>query len=149
MLTARHQNDVNDVAMVSLLLTLNIFTPFSNVSFVDFKQVNIPWEDYMLGYSIATRQENFEHLYQWWQKLLFCEKSQISDRVETWLCPLHFCQFIFSVQKRALVNQERCFLFHFKTSLRSRDNQSLEFQIFKFHDHIKCLSMKQEIYFTE
>ena len=62
MLTARHQNDVNDVAMVSLLLTLNIFTPFSNVSFVDFEQVNIPWEDYMLGYSSATCQENFDYL---------------------------------------------------------------------------------------
>ena len=27
--------------MVSLLLTLNIFTPFSNVSVVDFEQVNV------------------------------------------------------------------------------------------------------------
>ena len=41
------------------------------------------------------------------------------------------------------------FLFHLKSSFRSRENQILEFNIFKLHDIIKCLSIKQEIDFTE
>ena len=41
------------------------------------------------------------------------------------------------------------FLFHFKSSFLSRENQSLEFKIFKFHDVIKCLSVKKEIHLTE
>ena len=39
---------------------------------------------------------------------------------------------------------EKRFLFNFKSSLRSRENQILEFFIFKFRDIIKCLSIKQE-----
>ena len=39
--------------------------------------------------------------------------------------------------------------FRFKSSVCSRENQILEFYIFKFHDVIKCLSIKQEIHFTE
>ena len=38
----------------------------------------------------------------------------------------------------------KCFLFHFKSSSRSRENQILEFYIFKFYDVIKCLSIEQE-----
>ena len=38
---------------------------------------------------------------------------------------------------------------HFKSSFHSRENQNLEFYIFKFHYVIKCLSIKQEIHFTE
>ena len=34
---------MNDVVLVFLLLTLNIFTPFSTVSIVDFEQVNFSW----------------------------------------------------------------------------------------------------------
>ena len=41
------------------------------------------------------------------------------------------------------------FLFHFENSFRSRKYQILEFYIFKFHDVIKFLSIKQEIHFTE
>ena len=37
---------------------------------------------------------------------------------------------------------EKCFF-------RSRENQILEFYIFKFHDVIKCLNIKQQIHFTE
>ena len=37
----------------------------------------------------------------------------------------------------------------YKSSFRSRENQILEFYIFKFHDVIKCLNIKQEIHFTE
>ena len=40
------------------------------------------------------------------------------------------------------------FLFHFKSSFHSWDNQILTFQIFECHDVIKCLSMTQETYFT-
>ena len=35
------QNDVSDVVLVFLLLTLNIFHIFSSVSIVDFDQVNV------------------------------------------------------------------------------------------------------------
>ena len=41
------------------------------------------------------------------------------------------------------------FLFHFESSFDSRDNQVLNFQIFKFHEFIKCLSMKNGTHFTE
>ena len=40
-LTKKHQNDVNDVVLVFLLLTLNIFHTFFNVSTVDFEQANV------------------------------------------------------------------------------------------------------------
>ena len=45
--------------------------------------------------------------------------------------------------------RKNVFLFHFKSSFRSRENQILEFYIFKFHDVIKCLSIKEEINLTE
>ena len=57
--------------------------------------------------------------------------------------------FVFSVEKSALVKLGKMFLFHFKNSFRSGENQILEFQIFEFHDVIKCLSMKSETHFTE
>ena len=38
------QSHVNDVDLVLLLLTLNIFHTFSSFSIVDFAQVNISWE---------------------------------------------------------------------------------------------------------
>ena len=42
MLTIKtHQKHVNDVVMVFLLLTLNLFHTFFSVSIVDFEQVNI------------------------------------------------------------------------------------------------------------
>ena len=46
-------------------------------------------------------------------------------------------------------NKEKCFLFHFESSFCSWDNQILDFQIFQFHDVIKCPSMKHEIHFIE
>ena len=46
-------------------------------------------------------------------------------------------------------NKEKYFLFHFKSSFRSRENQILEFKIFKFYDVIKCPSIKQGIHLTE
>ena len=43
----------------------------------------------------------------------------------------------------------KMFLFHFKSCFCSRENQIIEFEIFKFHDVINCLSIKKEIHFTE
>ena len=43
MLTKKHQNDVNAVVLVFLLLTLNIFHTFFSVSIVDFEQANVSW----------------------------------------------------------------------------------------------------------
>ena len=40
-LTTETPNDVIDVILVSLLLTLNILTPFSTVSIAEFEQVNV------------------------------------------------------------------------------------------------------------
>ena len=44
---------------------------------------------------------------------------------------------------------KKYFLLYFKSSFRSQENQIFEFQTFKFHDVINCLSIKQEIHFTE
>ena len=52
---------------------------------------------------------------------------------------------VFKSKGEHLRNQEKCFLFQFKSSSRSRENQCLEFQIFKFHDITKWLNIKQEI----
>ena len=51
--------------------------------------------------------------------------------------------------KEDLSNKEKCFLFDLQSSFRSRDNHTLNFQIFKCHDFIKCLSMKHETHFSE
>ena len=55
----------------------------------------------------------------------------------------------FKSKRKHFSNYEKCFLFHFKSSFRLRENQILELSISKFHDVIKCLSIKQEIHFTE
>ena len=60
-----------------------------------------------------------------------------------------FASLFFESKLEHLSNWERCFLFHFKSSFLSQKNQILEFYILKFHDVIKCLSIKQEIHFTE
>ena len=39
----KHYNGVFDIVLVSFLLTLNIFIPFSSDSILDFKQVNASW----------------------------------------------------------------------------------------------------------
>ena len=48
----RHQNGVTYVALVSLLLTLNIFHTFSSVSNVDFEQENVYWVSFALSFSM-------------------------------------------------------------------------------------------------
>ena len=60
-----------------------------------------------------------------------------------------FASLFFKSKGEHLWNKGKCFLFHFKSSFRSWDNQILTFQIFKCHDVIKCLSMKHETHFTE
>ena len=60
-----------------------------------------------------------------------------------------FASFFFKCKREHLSSSEKCFLFHFKSSFRSRENQILEFCFFRFYDVIKCLSIEQEIHFTE
>ena len=63
------------------------------------------------------------------------------------------CYIFFSLlcmsKREYLWNREKCFLFHFKISFHSWDNQSLTFQVFKCHDIIKCLSMKHKTHLAE
>lgn len=40
-----YQNDVNDIVLMSLLMTLNRFAPFSMVYIVNLEQVNACWDD--------------------------------------------------------------------------------------------------------
>ena len=58
------------------------------------------------------------------------------------VCFLSLNKSIFQIRKNV-------FLFHFKSSFRSRENQILQSYIFKFRDVIKCLNIKKEIHFTE
>ena len=55
--------------------------------------------------------------------------------------------YFLSLNESTCQTRKNVFLFHFKSSFRSRKN-ILEFYLFKFHDVIKCLSIKQ-IHFTE
>ena len=61
----------------------------------------------------------------------------------------YICCLFFMSKREHLWNKEKCFLLHFESSFRSWDNQILNFQIFKCHDIIKCLSMKHETHFIE
>ena len=60
-----------------------------------------------------------------------------------------FASLSFMSKREHLWNKKECFLFHLKSSFHSWDDQILNFQIFKCHDVIKCLSMKHETHFTE
>ena len=53
------------------------------------------------------------------------------------------------LKERTYEARKNVFLFHFKSSFRSWDNQILNFQIFKCYDVIKYLSMKHETHFIE
>ena len=59
-----------------------------------------------------------------------------------------FASLFFKSKGEHLWNQEKKFLLHFKSSIHSQENQTIEFLIFKFHDFIKYLSIEQEINFT-
>ena len=60
-----------------------------------------------------------------------------------------FASVFFKSKREHLSNEEKCFLFHFKSSFRSQENQILEFYILQFDDVTKCLSIKEEMHFTE
>ena len=60
-----------------------------------------------------------------------------------------FASLFFKIKRERLPDQEKRFFFHFKSSFRSWENQVLKFYVHKFHDVTKCLSIKQEIHFTE
>ena len=53
-----------------------------------------------------------------------------------------------SLNENTCQTRKKNFLFHLKSLFRSQENQILEFYVLKFHDVIKCLSIKQEIHFT-
>ena len=57
-LTKRHQNDVIDVVLLSLLLALNIFRTFCSV-FVDFEQVNVRWDSDLSSTLCKRSSPNF------------------------------------------------------------------------------------------
>ena len=59
--TKKHQNDVNDVVLEFLLLTLNIFTPFSSVSIVDFEQGNVTWNVKALVITYISSHHSFSN----------------------------------------------------------------------------------------
>ena len=73
---------------------------------------------------------------------------QIHCRFKGWV-PYIFTSLFCMPKREDLWNKEKCFLFHFESSFRSWDNQILNFQIFKCHDVIKCLSMEHETHFIE
>ena len=92
---------------------------------------------------------------EWWQGTIdkFTDQKHIFKKnfiIEFKGCVrCIFASLFFKSKLEHLSNWERCFLFHFKSSFCSQENQILEFCIFKFHDVIKCLSIKQEMHFTE
>ena len=53
-----------------------------------------------------------------------------------------FASLFYMSKREHLWNKEKYVLFHFESSARSWDNQLLTFWIFKYHDVIKCPSMK-------
>ena len=63
--------------------------------------------------------------------------------------PYIFAGFLFKTESEYLWNLEKYFSFHLKSSCLSQENYVLEFYILKFHDVIKWLTIKQELYFTE
>ena len=64
-------------------------------------------------------------------------------------CVWYIFARLFCKSKRALEKHRKMFWFHSESSLRYWNNQILAFQLFKCHDVIKFLSMKNESRFTE
>ena len=46
MFKLNNKNDVFDVVLMFLLLTLKYFTSSFSISFVDFEQVNVSWDSF-------------------------------------------------------------------------------------------------------
>ena len=55
----KHQNNVTEVILLFLLLTLKIFQPFSSVSIIEFEQVNVSWVKDTSSSSNLLRRYNF------------------------------------------------------------------------------------------
>ena len=64
-------------------------------------------------------------------------------------CVRYIFASLFFKSNESTCQPGKIFLFYFKSSFRSGENQIFVFQIFKFYDAIKCLSIKQEIHFAE
>ena len=60
-----------------------------------------------------------------------------------------FASLFLSLNESTWQTEKNVFYFTFKSFFRSRENQILKLCIFKFHDVIKCLIIKEEIHFTE
>ena len=84
--------------------------------------------------------------FEFYTVCFYCMSKSRSIKIYLKFVSATFLLFCFLIVLR---NQEKCFLFHFKSSFPPQENQSLEFQMFKFHDVIKCQSIKKEIHFTE
>ena len=82
-----------------------------------------------------------------WFLLAKCLKNTCGrgDQIDDLHFYLKAASLFFKAKRKHLSNQDKCFLFHYKSSFRSRENQILEFQIFKFHD-IKCLSITRNTF---
>ena len=82
-----------------------------------------------------------------WFLLAKCLKNTCGrgDQIDDLHFYLKAASLFFKPKRKHLSNQDKCFLFHYKSSFRSRENQILEFQIFKFHD-IKCLSITRNTF---
>ena len=86
--------------------------------------------DYSTGDRVSCRCWELGGLYKiWWE-----------GRLKGCVC--YICASLFFKSKRKLLsNGEKCF-FYLESFFCSRENQIVEFYIFKFHDVIKCLSIK-------
>ena len=67
------------------------------------------------------------------------QKMVITDSEKLKGCVGYIFASLFYKSKREHKNKDICFSFHFESSFRSWDNQILYFQIFRYHDVIKCL----------
>ena len=71
-------------------------------------------------------------------RLDYLRKVSWLDHLQQVIYLLFFHYLIFTCEAR------KSFSFHFKSSFRFWDNQILTFQIFKYHDAIKCPNMKHK-----
>ena len=106
--------------------------------------------------SLKGQSHNFKHLhptttyFNSYNSLSFKTNDDAKFKFDLKVVSATFLLVSFFKSKQEhLPNQEKRFSFHLKSSFHSQENQILEFQIFKFHDVIKCLSIKQEVHFTE
>ena len=100
------------------------------------------------------------HLQNWLQKLLLAEMVTVRYRFSynkeiEWIsktyfkgCIRYICASLFLSLNESTFQTRKNVFISLQKHIHSQENQVLEFYIFKFHDVIKCLSLKQ-IHFTE